>query len=153
MTEHDLVYLAAAKLLLIFSFVMLYVLGGRSNKWLRRYVGGIIFPCGVVLSSFVSHSFHWPILLAIPAYPIALCLGYGSKTTWAKILKRAIYGLALGGCALLVAWSTGNWVLGFSQVFLSVLASVIFGVMNPTKAVYEETIISLLSVCLVPFMV
>jgi hypothetical protein len=145
---------AGIKLLFIATCSMLYALGGMYGTWIRRYMMPIVAAAGVWLTSYIFEDFNflyllWPILLCF-----ALHIGYGGDTTWEKVMKRAIYGLAIGATAIPLAILTGGWLILAVHMPLMVVASIIFGVFNPFEhARYEETVLGFLSVCLPMFMV
>ena len=154
MSEMQLVWLVPVRLGIVVIFSLFYVLGGRSWKPFRRILGGLWISGSVILLSLLLGSFKWWILFALPSYVIALSLGYGSDTLWLKIARRATYGLALGGCSLIVASVTGSWHLGLLQAILAIFASLYLGVLNPARsAVNEEALVASLSVIVVPFLV
>jgi len=145
-----------AKALLVVLFGFLYLRGGRSGKWQRRFLGGggLALALNTLATVRGLWTPWWWLLLA--AYPAALSMGYGENTgsLWRSVLRRLLYGLGLAACAVLVGWLTGNWVVAGFQAGLAVAASVVFGVLNPfTSAEDEEGTIAVLSVVLVPFMV
>lgn len=153
MTETTLVYLVVFKLVLLGLFSLFYVLGGRSNKWLRRYVAGIGFPLGLILISLISNNFKWLSLSLIALYPINLSLGYGGDTLYKKLALRGIYGLFGGILGIFCGYLWGNHFLGWAQLTLALTGSLSLGVLNPTHAVDEEALISLFLVILIPFMI
>lgn len=146
---------ASLKLLLVVAFATFYWIGGRTGpgKVWRRYVGGLLFPLAVIGISLIANTFHWLFLLSILAYPVALSMGYGGEGVWEKIRLRSIYGLLLGSCGLFFAIPMHAWVLGFYQIVLAIMSSVILGTVNPTDAAEEEALIATMSVIMVPFMV
>ena len=151
-TEARQLWQAAFALLLLSSFVWLYARGGRNTKAIRRFWAGLSFPIGCVLLAAWSGVSHWLMLLAIPAYPAALSLGYGGTTTATKVKRRALYGLAVGASSGPLLLPLGLWWPFVYQVLLAVFTSVFYGLTNPTSAVGEESIVSLGLVCTVPFL-
>ncbi len=151
--EWFLVWMTPLRLAVVLVFALLYVIGGRKWKWLRRFVGGLFLGASVIGLSLMLGSFSWW-LLGVPAmYVIALCMGYGGDTIPEKFMRRLIYGIALGGVGLYVGIVSGVWLLGLFQILLAVFASVWLGLLNPVNAVNEESLIATLSVVCVPFMV
>lgn len=153
MNENQLVLSVIPRLLLIVTFVMCYILGGRSKKWVRRWLGGSLFGIGVLWLAIVSKTYSHFLLPIIALYPASLTLPYGSSVTWKKVFLRAIYGLAVGGVGLYVAIITQSFSLGIFHIAISISSSIWLGIVNPTEAVYEETLIATLLVLCVPFMV
>ena len=151
MSEYGIGGLASAKLLLVVVFSTCYWLGGRRHKWIRRYVGGILFPAGVIAFAVMAGRFAWWQLAALFTFPAALSLGYGADSLWPKAYRRGLYGFALAMAGLPLALSA--WPVFAAQVVLAVGASVYLGLLNPVDAAEEEALIATLSVVLVVFYV
>ena len=152
MSEWQYVFFVGIKLLILSFFCLCYVIGGRTQKWIRRYLGGIGFGLSIIGLSLWMHAFHWGLLVLPLAYPFALSLGYGSNSFLEKCFKRFIYGLAFGLIGLYCGFILGNLYLGLVQLFLATIVSVFLGVFNPVRAVDEEAMISLALVIHIPFM-
>jgi len=151
--EWFLVWLVPLRIGLVLVFATLYAIGGRGPKWVRRFLGGALFGSAVMGLSMWTGTFKWWLVGLPGAYIGALVLGYGGDTFVEKLFRRAIFGLALGCCALLAASVQPVWGLGVFQVSLALAASIFLGIWNPVKAVNEEALIATLSVVCVPFMV
>ena len=82
-----------------------------------------------------------------------MSLGYGGDDIKIKLKRRLIYSIALGLIGIWIVLFSGKWIVLGVQLLFSVLASLIFGLLNPTKAVEEEAIICTVSIFLVPFMI
>ena len=154
MTEWQMVLTVPARMLVLTAFSTCYVIGGRSQKWIRRFVGGSIIGCSCVAISMWTGSYNPWIWLTVPAYVAALTMGYGGDDLQTKAYRRFLYGLAVGSVSLIIAAPTGLWVLSFFQIFIAVVSSVFLGLLNPAKdAVKEEGLIATLSVAIAIFMV
>lgn len=152
MSEWTIGLISTLKVLSVALFGACYWIGGRTNKWIRRILGSLLFGgCIVGFSFWQSCYSHW--LLAYPVCLfIALSQGYGGDSFWEKVMRRGKYGIILGLSSLPIAISTGSWQLFGSQAVLALAASLVFGVFNPFhNAVDEENLIAILSVVLVPF--
>lgn len=145
MSEKRLQIWVFTKLFVVFLCAGLYAWGGMENKPLRRYVAPAVCSATMAVSSrsFVP-------LLAYPPMVGALSIGYGAEDTGTKIIKRLIYGLAVGlsgsiyniFCA--IRGDRKRWILVGSQIVLMAAVSIIFGVFNPfPDARTEETILGL----------
>lgn len=152
MSETFYVWLVVFKLAMISLFTVLYVIGGRSNKQIRRFGSGISFGLGLIGLSLLTHKFHWAFLALPVLYPICLSFGYGSDQFWMKVLKRTLYGFSFGLIGFGVGAFLGNWYLAITHLIISIGASVGLGVFNPIRAVDEEALIALAITVLVPFM-
>jgi len=138
---------------LLATFVMFYVIGGRSGKWLRRYLGSIIFTLGLCgIARFGGGDFSpWQLVL-VGLYPLVLSMGYGGNTSGEKLRRRATYGIAIGSVGLLAGFLFGVPVMGWLQLAFALSVSLVMGLKNPTSAVLEEATIALSSVGIVAFM-
>ena len=148
--------ISTLKFVLIVLFGILYTLGGRTGvgKWVRRYLGAILFGLGIIALSYWQGTFNWIYFVYIPLLAASLTVGYGGDTFLEKLKRRAIYGLLIGLSCLPFAILNGAWILFGFQVVLAFGASVILGVWNPLlNAVEEENLIAVCSVLFVPFMV
>lgn len=155
MSEWSYVFFVGVKLLILSFFCICYVIGGRTQKWIRRYLGGIGFGLSIIGLSLWMGEFKWWLLALPVAYPAALTLGYGVNDPDGilyKFLFRGIYGLVFGLIGLYSGFVLGNLYLGIVQLGLPILVSIFLGVFNPTRAVDEEAMISLALVIHVPFM-
>ncbi|MBM4137266.1 MAG: hypothetical protein FJ241_10620 [Nitrospira sp.] len=133
-----------------------YWLGGRNDKWLRRFIaplfvavyGGIAsrWFIGVVLYVLLSGSYH---------------LGYGDNSRLGKIfvpwLTRLICAIAYTAAGLLVGITSASWVL-LGIHLLSIPFATLAGLQMikvkgvPLKAPYEESIIALSTTLWIPWM-
>lgn len=140
MSEGTLALIAFLKFIWISFFAFFYSLGGTAGygKWLRRFCGSAWIGIGVYGFSAWTNSFHWWYLF----YPILLMgglhLGYGADEIFRKIIRRAIYGIALGIAAIPLVFGSGLWMLFYCHVVLCVATSVVLGVFNPTKSARDE---------------
>ena len=152
MSEYHVGWVATGRLLLVVAFATLYWLGGRRHKWLRRYVGGIGFPLGVIALASTRVPLYICLLTTL-SYPLFLSFGYGSLTRNHAWIRRFIFGTGLALAALPFAVVLHTWEMWAAQLGLSWLASLWLGLRNPVDAAEEETLIAALSVVLVPFLV
>ena len=146
--EKKLQLMEWSKFLWIFVFAALYSWGGIEMKWLRRYLapavltGGMYFYCR-----------DWKVIFQLPLQMLTLSMGYGADTFWAKVGRRALWGLA-NGCSSITYHTLDLFsnveykkVTGFYKQWLGVAifqltlilnASILFGVLNPFPARAEE---------------
>lgn len=153
MSEGVDVAFSASSFLVLGVFSILYVLGGRagSAKWVRRWAGGLFLALSLQALALLQGTWN-PIHLGILiGLPMALSLGYGGDTLWRKIYRRFLYGMALGCQSLWFLPHHFEMIL--FQIILSVTASLVMGLSNSTRPVFEEFLISLLGVVSLPFLV
>lgn len=126
-------------------FTICYCVGGRSQKWVRRYVGPALFLSSCAILAQVLGSVSWKILVLCIYAPL-LTLPYS------KNYERGIYASALAAAGLISGICLGHWQLGILQAYMAAGATAFFLLDHPETAVSEEALISLMSVCVIPFM-
>lgn len=123
----------------------LYMLGGRSGKWKRRFVGSLICATAIWVEALLVEHFSFGMLLAYPLLIGAFVLGYGSDITLTKIVKRVIVvaaSLTVGILMCLILGGSAWWVLVVQLIVA--IPTVILGVRNPVYAAPEEFFVCLL---------
>ena len=153
MDEWGLTWQIPIRLVPTVLFALLYAIGGRGPKWVRRFIAGPFFGASIIGLSLLYKSFHWAYLGLPIMYMGALCLGYGSDDLITKIIQRFFYGLILGLIGVYTAFWGHHIGLGLFQLLLAVQASLFLGIVNPTSAVFEEALIAAFSVVIVPFLI
>jgi len=157
------VYIGICAFIPSILYALAYALGGRDEApifvpriW-RRIIAPMLFSTLVVLMSLLFGKFDNIMLSFIPfLVSVHWVGGYGGDTLWEKVLRRIWTGLLLGLAALpiaLAAHSYPVWELFWMQLALAISAHLFLGILNPLKAPYEESLIALLTVVIVPFMV
>ena len=137
----------AAKLMVCVGFALLYAYGGMSHKWLRRFLAPSIL-CGTML----IFTRDWRSLLQLPFMFGALSLGYGAVSLWGKIIRRLIFGLAIGTASSGYNIIKKRWLLVATQIVLLVGLYIVMGVWNPMgSARAEETFLGIM-ICLIPLL-
>ena len=145
--------LAFLKIISAAVFGLLYGFGGMFKKWIRRIAAPIWLAVVIVLITYLQKTislwyFIWPLLLMG-----TLTIGYGSDKLEKKLIKRSLYGLAMGMSPLPIAIITNNWILFGFNCFLCIAVSIVLGVFNPCRnARDEETLIAVSSVIIPIFM-
>jgi hypothetical protein len=85
MSEWDLVWSFPLKLIPTLLFALCYMWGGRTQKWVRRYVGPVLFTLSCAILAHVFYSFS-PKIAILVLYAPVLTLGYNTRE------ERLIYG-------------------------------------------------------------
>ena len=126
-----------------------YMLGGRSNKFLRRFIGSLICSTGIWVESLILGSFNWLHLLAYPFTIAYFSLGYGSDIPLTKIIKRSIVVLGSLLVGLIMCFTIGGkaWLILPLQALIA-SGSIWLGIKNPIPAAVEEFFVCfLLTLC------
>ncbi len=127
------------------AFAFLYSLGGRSNKWLRRYLGTFILTLTMCGLAYWRGIFHWSLLLVWPILIIGTSKGYSGTSLSEKIIKRTLCALSIlaSGVPFLVLYGSNCWWVAIPHVGVG-LFSIYLGVKNPVEAAFEEFWIAML---------
>lgn len=133
----------------------LAIFGDKSNRVWGRLIAPIFFSASLIALSFTS-KFSWWYVASLPAYLAAAKMGYGGKSLWQKIVRRAVWSLTWSAAALTFAFGSSNpgvWIIFATQVAVGLLVAVLWGISNPTLAPREEYAIKFMNLVLVPVMV
>ena len=152
MNEYHIIGWSVLNTLVVLATATLYALGGRSNKWLRR------FAAPAVLVGYCAASAGWIALLSYPLYAAAYSLGYGESSFLAKWLRsklivRAVTGACYTIAALPIAVAYG--VPASTFVFFATIAAASawhITAFNPLKAAAEEYLVAFSTTFFVPFL-
>jgi hypothetical protein len=115
----------------------LYMLGGRSGKWKRRFIGSFVVSSAVWLESYLVGNFSWWLVAIYPLCIGSFVLGYGSDKLGEKLLKRAGVVTASLMSGILMAIVFNAWAV-FPIELVIASASIYLGVRNPVQAAPEE---------------
>lgn len=122
----------------------LYMWGGRSGKYRRRFIGAFVLATSLWLEFLLMGRFTPWLLLVYPLTIASFSMGYGADKLGAKILRRSIIVAAslassVGICVLMGgnAW----FVLPVEGVIA--LTTVYIGSKNPVQAAAEEYFVCL----------
>lgn len=149
--EHQLILYSAVAGLHATTVASLYSLGGRSGKWLRRFVAPAWLMTGVAMSLYFAGKWGtdslW-FLLSYPLYAAVWSVGYGVNsqlTRWLKnkYIVRAVTGMAYALAALPIAFVSGHGAVSLLLIFAAASALVVayLGAKNPLPAAVEEFLV------------
>lgn len=143
MSEFDIGTLAVFGLIGLSVSAFFYQWGGRSRKWIRRWIGALVFALTVILMSLKMGKFSYYQLLIIPMLIGSYHLGYGgTDNLLSKIIRRSIYAIAVCSSGVIMALTIGGSAWALLIVHYGVgLWSIYLGVRNPIQAAGEEVLI------------
>lgn len=144
MNEYIIGYQAIGGLAGVVATCLLYMLGGRSGKWLRRYVASFILAVTVNVLCAIR-GFWSPWLLTIyPCLITGFSLGYGGEDTASKVFRRLIYALGVLMAGLIMVFVLGPkaWWVFIPHAGVGAF-SIYLGVKNPIAAAAEEVFVCL----------
>jgi len=139
MTETGIGTVAVGSLLGLVACCFLWMLGGRSGKWKRRYAGSFVLALTVNLAALAMGVWDAWLLALVVTLALAFSMGYGGETTAEKVIRRTVFALGvLASGALCTLVIGGNaWMLLVPHVGVG-LFSIWLGVKNPLHAAAEE---------------
>lgn len=127
----------------------LYMIGGRSRKWIRRFVGALLCSSAVCAEALLLHVFNPWMLIDYPLAVMSFHLGYGSERLKTKIAKRSLVVAAslLSGVLFCLIIGGKAWLILPLHAFIAA-GSIYLGVVNPIQAAAEEFFVcALLRIC------
>lgn len=152
MNEYHMIGWSVLNTLVVLAVATLYALGGRSEKWLRR------FMAPAVLVGYCAWPDRWVAFLSYPLYIAAYSLGYGESSFLAKWLRsklivRAVTGACyvLAAAPIAVAYGVPISTYGFMAVFALVGTWWITS-FNPFKAAADGYMVAFSTTFFVPFL-
>lgn len=123
----------------------LYMAGGRSGKWKRRFLGAFV-GCALINALLAIRGLWSPWALTImPALSIGYHLGYGSDIPFIKVVKRTICAVAICSAGFILCLIIGGNAWFILPLHVGVgLWSIWLGTKNPLEAASEEVFVCLL---------
>lgn len=155
MSEYLIGYAAAGSIGGLALTCLLYMLGGRSGKWRRRYIASLIQAVNSNICAAIMGVWSPWILLVYPLAIAQTSLGYGADSMGGKVLRRALCAAASLTIGALFVWIYGGMAWAVLAANIGVAAwSVWLGVKNPLYAAAEEVFVCallFLMTCAYPF--
>jgi hypothetical protein len=151
MNEYTTVWQSFAALIGLSVACLLYSLGGRSKKWIRRICGACVLSMTVNGLLFWRGMWNPWFLLILPSLVTGFSLGYGADQFWFKVIRRTVYAIGVLASGLIMAVILGGnaWWMFVPHVGVG-LWSIWLGVKNPIDAPAEEALVcAALNLCLV----
>ena len=91
MNEYQIVWTSAFSGLGIVISALLYSLGGREDKYLRRWVASFVIATTANITAFLLSRWSPWLLTIFPAIALGYHLGYGSEDFFTRLFKRIVY--------------------------------------------------------------
>ena len=155
MNEYTIGFTASGLLFVLAIYATLWMMGGRRDKWLRRFVGSSIMAVGVNVACVIMGIWEWYVLLLVATTIGGSCLGYGGKTFGEKLVRRLVFCLGnVSGAIIFLIMFKGAAINVFLPHMWVALVSVYFGLKNPIHAAAEEVFVCAslyLFLCAYPF--
>jgi len=142
MTERLIGYSAVISLLFLVVGCALYMEGGRSNKWIRRFIGSLVIATGVNVAALMMGKWVWSLPLVYGPLAAGFCMGYGGDTLLRKWIRRSLFCLGVCSAGLVFCFTYGSNAWMVLPLHLGVGAwSIYLGIRNPIQAAAEETFV------------
>lgn len=145
MNEYNLIWQVTGAGMGILIGCLLYSLGGRRYKFLRRFVASFVIAVDINVLCLIRGLWQ-PLLLLI--YPILIgtfCLGYSGDNFAEKFIKRFLCVAAGFMAGILLAYCLNAWWVLIPHAVVAFL-TIYMGIKNPVYAAVEEfTICGLLT--------
>jgi len=157
MSEYVIGWTAVGSLLGLTVACAFYMLGGRHDKWQRRYLGSLALMATVNISAYVMGVWSSWLLVIFPCLVFGFSLGYGAESVRERIIRRTIYalGCCLAGLQCCFVLGGNAWLVLVPHLGTA-LWSIYLGTKNPLYAAAEEVFVCAslnLGLCMYPFMV
>lgn len=152
MNEYQIIGWTVLGALVVVATGTLYTLGGRSNKWLRRFVAP------AVLVGYCALSAGWIALLSYPLYATIYSIGYGESSVLAKwlrskLLVRAVTGAGYVLASIPIAVAYGVPIRSYAIMAIGAfIGGWLVTAFNPLKAASEELLVCASTTLFVPML-
>jgi len=146
MSEFKLGTLATIALGICVIDCFLWMWGGRSGKWKRRFLGAGIQVLGINIIALITGTWAWQFLLSMGGEAGSRSMGYGGDTPGEKIMRRTVFALGSLASGAILAWGTGFTGKAITLLICQAIASVVsivLGIKNPLPAAVEEVFVCL----------
>lgn len=153
MSEYYIGFQAIGGLVGVVVACVLYMIGGRSNKIIRRIGSAFILAVTVNVLCAVRGIWSPYQLIVFPALFGGFSMGYGADSTGMKIIRRLLYAVAICTSGVILALTIGGNAWMILPLHIGVgLWTVWLGVKNPIQAAAEEVFVcALLNIGLVMY--
>jgi len=144
MSETTIGILACVGLFICVVDCFLWMWGGRSGNWKRRYIGSTVQSIGLNALSLILGTWVWQYAASFIPEMISRCLGYGGDTTIEKIIRRSVFAAGSLMVGVLLAYGlafSGKAITLLICQAVAAVVSVILGVRNPLPAAVEEVFV------------
>jgi len=122
---------------------LLWMLGGRSNKWIRRYAGGVVLVTTVIMLCLLMNKYsNWLLVMYVTTI-VGFSMGYGGDNLEEKLRRRITFVVGNMGSSLLMSIVLGVWTILPLHLMIA-LGTVWLGIKNPVHAASEEVFVCLL---------
>jgi len=142
MNEYTIGYAATGAIFALAFMCLFYMLGGRKNKWLRRFIAPLFQEASTNLCAWIMGIWNAWLLLTYILVAIGFSFGYGGETTGSKLFRRLVYCAMNLTVALLFIFLYGPKMLWIFIPNIGVAAwSIYLGIKNPLYAPAEEVFV------------
>lgn len=145
MSEYTIGYIATGSLIGLAVACLLYMLGGRRHKAIRRFGGSFVIALTVNLASFFMGIYSFWYLLIYPLKIGEFSMGYGGHSLPRQV-QRGLIVATSALCGLIFCLTMGGmaWIVLAIQVIVGAI-TILFAFKNPIWAAAEEVLVCVLN--------
>jgi len=144
MNEYTIGYIACGSLLGLVVASLLYMLGGRNNKGIRRFGASFIIAATVNLAVYFLGNFSWWMLSLYPLLILQFIQGYSDDEGKGWVKRLGITATSVITGAILCFILGGGWWLLVIHLWVSLITTQ-FSFKNPIMAAAEEPMVCFLN--------
>ena len=144
MSEYTIGYLFCGGIVGLAIACLFYMLGGRSNKALRRFIAPAIITATICLIAFARGTFKIALLALYIFKMLEYIQGYSDRSGFGWIKRIGVAATSMAGGVYLCWIFGGGWSLLIIHGALSA-STVFFSFKNPIAASAEEPLICILN--------
>lgn len=145
MNEYSIGFLAIGSLIGLSLGALLYMMGGRKNKGLRRFGASFVIALTVTLTSLVMGVFSYFFLLFWPLGILQFVQGYSDNSGFGWLKRLGITATScMGGLVFCLVLGGATWYLLPVQ-FIVGATTILFSKKNPLFAAAEEPAVCVLN--------
>jgi len=145
MNEYLIGYVAVGSIFGLGFMALFYMLGGRKNKWLRRFIAPLFQEVSSNICFWIMGIWNAWLLVVYVLVALGLSFGYGGDTWGKKVIRRTIYCIANLTVGILFVILYGPTMLWIFIPNVGVAAwSIYLGIRNPIYAAAEEVFVCVL---------
>jgi len=144
MNEYHIGYIAVGSLIGLSITALLYMIGGRNNKGIRRFGASAALTATICASAYFMGCFSWFMILLYPLFIAQFVQGYSDNSGfgWFKRIMISSTSIA-AGIALCFILKGGWWILAIHSP-ISIMTAY-FALKNPIHAAAEETFVCVIN--------
>ena len=147
MNEYTIGFTFCGGIVGIAATCVFYMMGGRNNKALRRFLAPGVFTLTMVVMALILGVFKWALLAMYIFKMLEYIQGYSNRDNTGWIKRTGVAATSILAGVFMCYIMGGGWNLLWLHVPMS-LSTVLFSFKNPIAAAAEEPLICAMN-CLI----